>query len=378
MGNFGRFDHFVDEFDPYEHRRKVEEREKELAYNTGARDARYDRSHNELLDSQDRERARLKGLRDSGMTEYEDRLDQRGLLGTDIEFESAGDDGRMHPGKIRARGKIDPATAALLKEAAGQGLIGGKSAWINSAENRSALAQLMEGKKADAIREQSRVDAQTLEDKKLQAIKDEQASRRADAASSSDREFQHGLALMQAKQEAATSDPTAQLQRELMSAQIGAQKVGMQRAQDEYRSPDDESAMAQARSLAPAAMGGDMQAYAALQNLRKLHPKSSIDVETYRPSAEKVLAQPAIQQKMGEIDSLIKNNNWHIDSTERQAVMSKAREAVAAAGEFGPQAQEAVKQRILLALNGTGSLFGSLGSSDMRSMIDNPESWSQP
>jgi hypothetical protein len=166
------------------------------------------------------------------------------------------------------------------------------------------------------------------------------------------------------------------MDRELKQAQIDAERMRIKHEGAEYTSPDDQSIEAQAQHFASIYNAGDPEGGIALRRLKAAHPGIKVDPDTYAPSAAKVLSQPVIQQKLGEIDSLIGNNKWHIDANERQVVMSKAREAVAAAGEFGPQAQEAVKQHVLMALSNTGSMFETLGASNLRNDINSD--WSQP
>lgn len=358
MGNYGKFDRFVEQYDPYGTGDQVQDRLKKRAYNQGI----YDQAHSGPSVTEQNEARRQKlydadtentladdaDMRARGENEYERSLDKRGLLTSDIDYidptaDPHPDDPNAGHSFLRVRGKVDPARAALLKEAAEQGLLrGGGSPWSNSAQDFAALSKLMEGKKADATMAQTRADTFALADKRIQAMREMRRGDQDAAAAASDRDFGHQAQLFKMKQDAEDTDPTGQLQRQLMEAQIGAQKVGLQRGQDEYLTPQQRSAQAQAQALTSRAQTGDPEAYHALKLLTEGDPKLGISAETYRPSADRVLGQPQIKGELDALGAAVEAAGYDPSPEAIAKVKHHAARAVAAAGDFGPDAQAEV------------------------------------
>lgn len=374
-GNSDRWDEHVRRYDPYGTNHEVERRLALQQLNglldrqrVMAKDQEYrDRQAGFRKKAEEREAER----RATGMTEYEQTLSDRGLLNTDIGYDQEAH-ALGHPNgavsrvrnHLKVRGKVDPATAAILRDAAQQGLIDNSQPWTNTAENRAALMALMEGKKADAMREQSRADAMAMEERKLQAQR-EMAKMQMDAqAAAEDRQFAHRRDLGQLEYDRGAEDRA--LQRQLMQAQVGATTADLKRKSDEYMTPMDKSALGQEQALAQAAINGDPEAYAALRRLVAGHPKTGMDPDVYRPSAAKVLAQPQIAQGLKGLHDYVRKNNWSISDADRQSILAKAQALIAQAGELGPDIKDQVKQRILDALNENGAIFEAAGSDATR------------
>jgi hypothetical protein len=142
-----------------------------------------------------------------------------------------------------------------------------------------------------------------------------------------------------------------------------------ERQDAEYLDPQQKAAQAQVQALIPAAMSGDLQAVHALKLLTAGNPKLGINPDIYAPTPDKIMAQPEIAQRLQEIDSIIQHNNWNLGPSERQVVLAKAKEAIDAAAEFGPQVQQRLKAHIEQKLSETGTLFETHGADALRASL---------
>lgn len=359
MGNFGRFDRFVSEYDPYGTNAKVQDRLRQRAYNQG----QYDRQH--AVSVTDQNEARRQALYDQDIknkletddwqtqnhyTDYEKQLDGRGLLNTDIAYQTPvdyGDAPGAHPktfqtAHLKVRGKPDAAGIALMHELAAQGQLSGNVNY--NPETMAALNALSVERHAEAEKAQARTDQMTLADKDIQAKKELRAGDLAAAAAASDREYNHALGLQKAKQEADLANPNSIMDRNWKQAEIDNYKMAQQRAQDEYLTGPQKMALARAQTLMASARVGNPEDYHALQMLARdpANAKLGINPEIDKPSINRVLAQPQIRGELDQLAAAVEAAGYSPDAESIAKVKNHAARAVQAAADFGPDVQAEV------------------------------------
>jgi hypothetical protein len=330
-GNYGRWESYVAQNDPYGHQDRVQERlatrrlnEMIGQFNRSDRD----RQHEEKLERWRRAEEERKAERDElGISEYQQQLAARGLVQNKIEH-GLGE-------TLDVQGFVDPETQAMMRELANQGLMSGK--WVSNPKNRAAVRSLYERTKGESRETQAKAEreqaiaAQRAHEVKLREMELGAVNTREDRAD---------------KREETRYARDADIRRlQLEDAQRQRERDGVrQERQDaEYVAPADRTVMGDVERLRTQAMGGDVEAMIALKQLAQRRPdivkRMGVDAEASRPTADKVVESPAIAKRLDQLRQMKLDG---ANPAQVKAVLDQLWK-MAGESEFGPAVMEEAK-----------------------------------
>lgn len=330
MGNYGRWESYVDRHDPYGYRDEVETRNALRAlneYERTRRASRRDEQHYDRLAKWDEaERERKEEREELGINEYQQQLSKRGLVNKKINH-GLGE-------TVNVQGFVDPESERIIRELAAQGLMGEN--FVSSRQNRAGLRSLYERHKGETKEAQAKAEKekaiaeQRAHEIKLREMEIGVGNAREDRADAREE-----------KRYTRDAD-LRRIQMEDIQRQRDRAVKGEERADAAYLSPEDQGLIQRAQRDLAQAEGGDVESAKALRELAKRRPdiakRMGID-GSVGPTSEKVVSSPAISSRLDRLRQMKLDG---ANPAEVKAVLDQLWR-LAGESEHGPAVMEEAK-----------------------------------